>query len=426
MGNRRLNYYVGGQIITHAHLEKSMYLLGYLPKEDRVYLIDKQKNIVSYHILLSILQYQTAVNRGDMDMASQILKSIPESEHSNVARFLETQGYKEEALAVSRDSDQKFDLALELKKLNLAQDILEKLPANERETTDTYTKWKKLGDLALTQSEFALAEKCSIESSDMSGLMLLYTSLGNYAGMEMLAEKSLKLGKTNVAFATLFLLGKVEQCIELLIKTERVPEAAFLARSYMPSLIPKCVQLWKDDLKKVSEDAAKALADSEVNADFFPELQTALQVEKLFLQNRNTIISSSTFPTAKDQLQFDLIDMVKKSSDVLVSLESPGNKTSTEQSGKNEVDEAKKLEEEALMKRQLEEEERKREKVLEEQKRQEDERLEEERKAHARALQREKEEQKAEEIEMLRKKELKAKEIALQREKELQKERKCN
>merc|ERR1712146_816721 len=137
MGNRRLNYYVGGQIITHAHLEKTMYLLGYLPKEDRVHLIDKQKNIVSYHILLSILQYQTVVNRGDMEMASQLLKTIPESEHSNVARFLETQGFKEEALIVSRDTDQKFDLSLELKKLDIALEILESLPATEKETTDT-------------------------------------------------------------------------------------------------------------------------------------------------------------------------------------------------------------------------------------------------------------------------------------------------
>ena len=35
-------------------------------------------------------------------MANALLPSIPESELSNVARFLESQGYKEEAIVVSR------------------------------------------------------------------------------------------------------------------------------------------------------------------------------------------------------------------------------------------------------------------------------------------------------------------------------------
>merc|ERR1712146_356778 len=196
--------------------------------------------------------------------------------------------------------------------------------------------------------------------------------------------------------AALFLLGKIEDCIELLTKTERVSEAAFLARSYMPSMIPKCIKLWKDDLKNVSEDAAKALADSEANADFFPELQTALQVEKLFLQNRSTFVSSTTFPTAKDQLQFDLLDMVKTSPDVLVSTEPRSNQNSP-RTKKSESEESKNKEEQDIMKQQLEEEKR-REKLLQDQRRQEEERLENDRKAQEMALLRENEEKKAREL----------------------------
>ena len=47
---QRLQYYVGGQIMTLSHLEIPMYLLGYVAKEDRVYLIDKQLNVVSYKV----------------------------------------------------------------------------------------------------------------------------------------------------------------------------------------------------------------------------------------------------------------------------------------------------------------------------------------------------------------------------------------
>lgn len=49
-----------------------------------------------------IHQTQTAVVRKDFGVANALLPNIPESELSNVARFLESQGYKEEALVVSR------------------------------------------------------------------------------------------------------------------------------------------------------------------------------------------------------------------------------------------------------------------------------------------------------------------------------------
>lgn len=59
------------------------------------------------------------------------------------------QGYKEEALVVSRDLDQKFELALELKKLSVAKELLETIQKEEKDnqSTDTQQKWRKLGDL---------------------------------------------------------------------------------------------------------------------------------------------------------------------------------------------------------------------------------------------------------------------------------------
>lgn len=66
--NNRLNYFVGGQSLTLAHLDRPMYVLGYLQKENRVYLTDKQHNIVSYQLLLSVLVYQTAIVRRDLEL----------------------------------------------------------------------------------------------------------------------------------------------------------------------------------------------------------------------------------------------------------------------------------------------------------------------------------------------------------------------
>ncbi|CAF1533857.1 unnamed protein product, partial [Adineta ricciae] len=56
----RINYYVGGEIVTISHLDRVMYLLGYVSNENRLYLGDKEMAIVSFELSLSVLEYQTA------------------------------------------------------------------------------------------------------------------------------------------------------------------------------------------------------------------------------------------------------------------------------------------------------------------------------------------------------------------------------
>lgn len=70
---------------------RAMYLLGYIPKDDRIYLGDKELNIISYSLMLSVLEYQTAVMRRDFRVADRILPTIPKEQRMRVAYFLEKQ-----------------------------------------------------------------------------------------------------------------------------------------------------------------------------------------------------------------------------------------------------------------------------------------------------------------------------------------------
>ena len=88
----RLNYCVGGEVTTIFHLDRPMYLLGYLAAQNRVYLIDKEFGVVSYTLLLSLIEYKTLVLRGEMEAAEELLPSIPRDQHNSVARFLESRG----------------------------------------------------------------------------------------------------------------------------------------------------------------------------------------------------------------------------------------------------------------------------------------------------------------------------------------------
>jgi coatomer subunit beta' len=351
----RLNYIVGGQVQTLVHLDTSASgttkhtILGYLAKEDRVYVVDKSLNISSYRVLLSVLEYQTAVMRGDFDTANELLPAIPESEYTTVARFLESQGFKEEAMAVTTDPDHKFDLALELGHIDVAHALMDETPEEDKDSTETLAKWKKLSDAALRVSDFELCEAASLASNDYAGLLLMYSAIGNFSGMESLAKTAEADGKTNIAFTAYLLTGNVEACIDILVSTNRLPEAAFFARTYMPSRIDEIVGLWKADLSGVSESAAEALLSPSDDFASFPDYDIALKVEKMFFAQRasaqSTGIPSTDYPSAKDDLELNLIELVKSSAlSASVAMETD----STLNKEVNDVNEARVTQEEAL------------------------------------------------------------------------------
>ncbi|KAL7681162.1 putative WD40/YVTN repeat-like-containing domain superfamily, coatomer alpha subunit [Plasmopara halstedii] len=312
----RLNYYVGGEVMTLAHLEQKMYLLGYLPRENLVFLMDKMKNVVSYTVSLVMLEYQTAVVRRDFESANAILPKIPADQMDHVARFLESQGFKEEALALSTDPDQKFDLAVQLAKLDVAHEIMLKEIDKERKDVDIETqhKWKQLGDLALNDCQLALAEDCALRADDFSLLLILYTSRGDKTGLVHLAELAKEKRRYNIAFICWLLLGKTTECVETLKETKRFPEAAFFARSYCPSKMQLVMDKWRQDLAVVSSRAAKALADPTHNADLFENLQLSMQAEAILLtQNggEETNAPASSYLVKKDLLESgNLLELV--------------------------------------------------------------------------------------------------------------------
>jgi coatomer subunit beta' len=53
----------------------------------RLYLGDKELNVVSYSLLLSVLEYQTAVMRGDFETADRVLPIIPRNQRKRVAKL---------------------------------------------------------------------------------------------------------------------------------------------------------------------------------------------------------------------------------------------------------------------------------------------------------------------------------------------------
>ncbi|KAJ3758110.1 coatomer WD associated region-domain-containing protein [Lentinula raphanica] len=263
--SNRLMYFVGNESYSISPLDTPLYLLSYLPAHNRVYLTDKDLNVYTYHLSLAVVEYQIAVIKGEMEEAAGIFKDgiekglIGREGRGRLARFLEGRDLKELALQIATDPDHKFDLALQLDDLDTALEIVQA-------ESESITKWKALGDRALAAWRFDVAKECFENAGDLSALMLLLMSMDE---LLKLAERAEKEGQHNLAWVIWWSMGEKERCVDLLIKTERVSEAAMLARTYAPSLVPKTVLAWKADL---TARGRPKIADMIANPDVNPEL----------------------------------------------------------------------------------------------------------------------------------------------------------
>ncbi|KAL1494880.1 hypothetical protein ABEB36_010396 [Hypothenemus hampei] len=280
----RINYFVGGELVTIAHLDRPLYVLGYIPKDDRLYLADKELGVVSYQLLLSVLEYQTAVMRKDFATADRVLPSIPKEHRTRVAHFLEKQGFKQQALSVSTDPEHKFELAIALEDLNIARTLA--IEANNPQ------KWSQLGELAASTNNLQLAKECMQKAQDYGGLLLLATSSGDQNLVQYLAETTQQEEKYNLSFLSYLLVGNLPKCLDILISTGRLPEAAFFARSYLPDRISDVVELWKEKLAQTNEKAAQSLADPKQYENLFPGLGEAVAAQTVFTK-QNFLVPAS-------------------------------------------------------------------------------------------------------------------------------------
>ena len=90
-------------------------------------------------------------------------------------------------------------------------------------------------------------------------------------------------------------LGRVEECLDLLCKADRLPEAAFFARTYLPSQVPRIVSLWKEQLGKTNKKVADSIADPTLYGNLFPDLQEAITVEEFLKDDRFHLVPASLY-----------------------------------------------------------------------------------------------------------------------------------
>merc|ERR1719494_1383279 len=169
-----------------------------------------------------------------------------------------------------------------------------------------------LAEMCIQQCEFSLAQDCLYKAQDYAGLLLLASCSGDAETMEKLAVDAEKNGKYNVSFLAYFSLGRLEECLELLCKANRLPEAAFLARTYLPSQVSRIVQMWKEDLGKTNKKAADSLADPTQYANLFPDLQEVIKAEEFLKLDRLDLRPAAEYQSLVSNLDRNALDEVRQ------------------------------------------------------------------------------------------------------------------
>ena len=122
-------------------------VLSAVSKQNKIYFMNQKRNIVTIDLNLNLLRYQTAVIRGDLETAEELLNSneIPEELYDELSRFLAKHGHKSIALRIAKDPSFQFQLAVELGELDRAFGLCQ----NDAD-------YKRVGELAVRVGELEL------------------------------------------------------------------------------------------------------------------------------------------------------------------------------------------------------------------------------------------------------------------------------
>jgi coatomer subunit beta' len=158
----------------------------------------------------------------------------------------------------------------------------------------------------------------------VESLLLIYQSSGNVHGLEELVPlasntwfNEVQQGNANVAMMCLLLANKLEQCLDLLLSAKRFTEAAFFARTYLPSSMSSVTILWKDFLVECKKPVlANSIADPGQYPSKFRGFETSVRVQDYF--KKRALLPATAY---KNIEQFDQIDFVKGITIFILELE---------------------------------------------------------------------------------------------------------
>ena len=238
--DRTVSFWAGGRTEMVARIDKNLTLVGYVHRLEKVFFCDGDYNFYAYPVPLSVLEFVISATADDEINP----ETVPEEWRGRMCAMLEELGKLPEALELADSDDKRFELSLKMGKLDVAISIVKK--------TGNQQQWSHLAAIAVKTGKMAILEEALEKAGDEAGVLLVKSCQGSQKDMAEYAAKGHEA--QNVSFAAYFATGNFNKCIDLLLETGRAPEAAMMARAYMPSRMDECAMKWREMLAQKGEN----------------------------------------------------------------------------------------------------------------------------------------------------------------------------
>ena len=271
----KLQVVLRGKSFSLASLGFAAQPLEYLDNHERLFFFDSNCNTSSFKISQNLLKLlgglETKVQPDEESLMEKGLL-LTEDENTFLVKVLVSFEFFDLAFKVAKNTGQKIELGIKQKKLEECLILCEELKEN--------IYWKKLGDLGLFEGQFDLAEKAFWSCEDLNSLFLLGISTGDVSLLEKVAKMAKDKRNYAVAYNVFWTLGKAEECLVVLLESERFGEAVIFARSYLPSQIKTVYSAWTSEANSLGNQLlVKKINRFAVNEENNKE---AVELETLF------------------------------------------------------------------------------------------------------------------------------------------------
>lgn len=239
----KLNYLIETQSFSITTLNSSFTMLGFYQASGKIFFMTKSFQLMGVNFPISFINYQGLILKKDYAKASALYKEIPSEYHEKVCRFLEKFNLFELSYSLTTNQQRKFELAVKLRKLEDAIVLCTNM--NKKDN------WKITADLAMDLGEFKLAEESMKMAGDYSGLLMYYSCISNKEKLQELAVVATSEGLFNIAFNCYFQLNDLNKCVQILLDSNQIAEAALFCRTYVPSALAQILSTWNDQINEI-------------------------------------------------------------------------------------------------------------------------------------------------------------------------------
>lgn len=276
----KLNVIIGNRSFTLSNIGFQASPLEYLDNHERIFFFDSNCQTTSFRISQNLLKLLSALKTPVDDNDETVIErglALSEEENSFAVSTLQTFEYYQLAFKISKNVSKKIDLAIRLKQLDSCLILCEQIKEP--------IYWKKIGDLALTEGRFDIAENCFWSCEDLNSLFLLGTCTGNLQMIEKIAKTAQMKKNYSVAYNCYWNSNNSEGCLSVLLESERFGEALIFARSYLPSKIKQIYTNWTNNALSLGNNLLVKkiirFSSSEEDLSISIDLQTLIETKKV-------------------------------------------------------------------------------------------------------------------------------------------------